>query len=456
MPPEFALEGFYTGGFMRFGELHAFGDESPVPYVRAILGECRLENQDRIIMFYPVLKLYETGVLLLQLRAFSPDRSTGVEDLVSEYINVFQETFDRAYAPAAVATLAPPAQAAWESARIWRRAGLLWQNALHRSAVRERMTVDGGAFKYATCELPSDGTPETLSTLALTIASVIAYVISRPRNGLALVFRGQRKILSIGSWSSRPHVYLLHFEGQQDSAAANESAHRDAFGAILGRVRDANNGERFMEKSLRPFDDYGIYMNRSVRLWVGTRGALEPPEGLQGDPNYGHVVYLHQPVSELLEYSYALHARLADAARDPLGDPREIARLRVLLAELPTVIDRHVHAGEMRDLLAEGYRHMGIPELREQIATLLNAKNDLATYDESVRGARWSTLLTFVFGLVAVPSVATDILDPLWKALGWWRPADGDNAKLFFIGIAVAVVTFSLLAIGRVLRRRRV
>jgi hypothetical protein len=355
-----------------------------------------------------------------------------------------------------VAELAPAAQADWERAHIGRRFALLWQNVGHRLAVEERMTVhESGDFQYLTCELPSDGTPETLSSLALTIASVVAYVVSRPRTGVSLILRRQRKILSIGSWSSRPHVYLLRFERQQNSAAANEKEHRSAFGAILGRVHDLADGERFMETSLRPFDDYAVYMNRAVRLWVATSDGLHPPDDLAGDPNYGHVVYLHQPISELLEYSYALHVRLADAARDPLSDPREIARLRVLLAEVPTIIDRHVHAGELRDLLAEGYRHMGIPELREQIAALLEAKHDLASHEESFRAARWSTLLTFVFGLVAVPSVATDILAPLWKALRWWQPTAEDNAKLFFIGIAVAFVTASLLAVRAFLLRAR-
>lgn len=455
-PPDFALEALYTSGYLRFGELQAFGDEGPVPYVRALLGECRLENDDRITTFYPVLKLYETGVLLLELRVFSPPGETAVERLVRDYVNVFQVTFARAHVPAAVAALAPAAQADWAHARPWTRAALLWLNRRHRMAVEERTDLDDeGPFEYSSCELPSDGSGETLATVALTTASVIAYVVSRPRTGLALIARGQRPILSIGSWSSRPHVYLLKFSDQQTSAAANEERHRAAFGAILGRVTDIADGERFMETTLRPFDDYGIYMNRAVRLWVGTPDKLEAPADLTGDPNYGHVVYLHQPVAELLEYSYALHTRLAETARDPLSDPREIARLRVQLAELPTLIDRHVHAGEMRDLLAEGYRQMGIPELREEIAALLDAKNDLATYEENARSATWSTLLTIVFGLVAVPSVATDILTPAWKAFGWWKPADADYRKVFFIGIAVAAVTISLIAVRALLMRRR-
>jgi hypothetical protein len=138
-----------------------------------------------------------------------------------------------------------------------------------------------------------------------------------------------------------------------------------------------------------------------------------------------------------------------------LSDPRQIARLRVLLAELPSVIDRHVHAGEMRDLLQLGYRQMGIPELKEEIAALLDAKNDLVSYEDGQRASGWSTLLTFVFGLLAVPSVATDILTPIWKAMQWWRPTDADYEKVFFITIAVGIVTVLLLSARKLLFRRK-
>ena len=456
LPPPYALEGLFVGAYMRYGEQHAFGEESPVPYLRAILGECRLEKNGHATTLYPVLKLYATGVLLVELRVFSPPEATAFKEFVVRFENLAMDEFTTAHVPPAVARFAPFTQNA-NFKNPFRRLSLALAGWLHTSAVEERTTdVDGGDFSYQSCELPiAEGSRETLAGLALTIASVAAYIVSRPRHGLALVVRGQRPILSIGDWTGRPHVYLLRFDGQEDSAAANESKFRAAFGCILARVPNLTSGDRFMEPNLRMFDDYGVYLNRAVRLWVYTPSELTPPDGLHDDPNGGNIVYIQQVVAELLEYAYALHGRLAEAARDPLSDPREIARLRVLLAELPSVIDRHVHAGEIRDLLHQGYVQMGIPEMKEEIAALLDAKNDLVSYEDGQRASSWSTLLTFVFGLLAVPSVATDILTPVWKAMHWWRPKDADYEKVFFIAIAVGVVTVLLLGARKLLFRRK-
>jgi hypothetical protein len=455
-PPSFALEGLFVGGSMRFGEHHAFGEESPVPYVRAILGECRLEKDGHATTLYPVLKLYETGVLLVELRVFGPAVKIEIDEFIVRFVNLARDDFDRAHVPPAIAKFAPFTQAGSFKNPL-RRVALALAGSRHARAVEDRTTeVDGGDFLYPSCELPiADGSRETLAGLALTIANVVGYIVSQPRHGLSLVLRGQRPILSIGSWSGRPHIYLLKFEGQEESAAKNESKFRAAFGCILAGVPVLSAGEQFMEPNLRLFDDYGFYLNRSARLWVYTPSELLAPEGLHQDPNGGNVVYSQQIVAELLEYAYALHTRLAEAARDPLGDPREIARLRVHLAELPSTIDRHVHAGEIRDLLQQGYAQMGIPELKEEIAALLDAKNDLVSYEEGQRASSWSTLLTFVFGLLAVPSIATDILTPIWKVMKWWRPREPDYEKIFFIGIAVAFVAAFLLSIRAILFRKR-
>jgi hypothetical protein len=457
LPPPFALEGLFVGGYMRYGEQYAFGEESPVPYVRAILGECRLEKGGHSTTLYPVLKLYETGVLLVELRVFAPAAKTELDDFIVRFENLGMDNFERAYVPPAIARLAPFTQVETSKNPLRRisQAIAVW---MHASVVDERTTQeDAGDFVYALCELPiATGSEETLSDLARTIANVVGYVVSRPRHGIPLILRGQRPILSTGDWSGRPHIYLLSFDGQKDSAAENESKFRAALGCILARVPIIAAGEKFMEPNLRLFDDYGVYMNRAVRLWVYTPSASVVPEGLHDDPNAGNIVYQQQAVAELLEYAYALHARLAETARDSLSDPREIARLRVHLAELPSAIDRHMHAGEIRDLLRQGYVQMGISEMKEEISSLLDAKNDLVSYEEGQRASIWSTLLTFVFGLLAVPSIATDILTPVWKVMRWRHPTDPDYEKVFFIGIAVALVTVFLLTIRRVLFRKRV
>lgn len=93
--PPFVLEGLFTASLMKFGERHAFGSDSPAAYVRAILGECRLEREDRVVTLYPVLKLYESGVLLLEFRMFSPEVPVTPDELTSRYVKGWGHVFSR-------------------------------------------------------------------------------------------------------------------------------------------------------------------------------------------------------------------------------------------------------------------------------------------------------------------------------------------------------------------------
>jgi hypothetical protein len=331
-----------------------------------------------------------------------------------------------------------------------------WMSHLFHTFVPSLENASWRDYRFATCELPRvEGQTETLSGLALTVASVVGFIVSKPRRGLSLVLAGQRPpVLSIGRWSSRPHIHLLRFADQADSARVNEDRHRSSLGCLLARVPRVSEGAKFLVPSLRQFDDYGMYMNQAVRLWVYTPNALMPRVDAHADPNFDTVVYGQQAVAELLEYAYALHAKLVETARDPLGDPRTIANLRVLLAELSSSVDRHVHPGEIRDLLRQGYIQMGIPEMKEEVTSLLGAKNELLLYEQGQRSARWSTFLTFIFGLLAVPAVATDILTPLWRVAGWWKPPAEDVSKVFFISVAVTIVTSVLLSARMIFLRR--
>jgi hypothetical protein len=130
---------------------------------------------------------------------------------------------------------------------------------------------------------------------------------------------------------------------------------------------------------------------------------------LHQEPNGGNVVYSQQIVAELLEYAYALHTRVAEAARIRFGDP---GSSRASGSSRGTPVDHRSPCACRRDSRSPppGYAQIGIPELKEEIVALLNAKNDLVSYEESQPGSSWSTLLTFVFDLLAVPSIATDIL----------------------------------------------
>ena len=93
---------------------------------------------------------------------------------------------------------------------------------------------------------------------------------------------------------------------------------------------------------------------------------------------------------------------------------------------------------------------MGIPELQAQIKESLEIRQSETSSKETETAERTRRLLVILFGLLAVPRIAVDVIGPLWDYLELWRPTDKALAQLFMIALAmagVALITLLLLKI---------
>ena len=95
---------------LRFKEIRLFGNPSslPPPYIRVYLGQCNLfsKHDKQIIICYPIIKLFESGILLVEFRTISPNSKISLEDFISRHINLYTETFKKIEVPPAVAKYA--------------------------------------------------------------------------------------------------------------------------------------------------------------------------------------------------------------------------------------------------------------------------------------------------------------------------------------------------------------
>jgi hypothetical protein len=201
--PAYALEGLFTAATLLYGELRAFGEESPVRYVRALAGPCVVENERGGINLYPVIKLYETGVLLVEMRMFcGRGQRLTAANFVHDYVNAPFEHYSVAHVPPTLAELAPIVSADWSGVGRIERVAQAWRANRHRRAVAERVVRQkSGDFDHLFCELPAHtDTPETVAGIAHLIANTVAYLASSPGTvigfvALARLFLPRRRTL---------------------------------------------------------------------------------------------------------------------------------------------------------------------------------------------------------------------------------------------------------------------
>jgi hypothetical protein len=368
--------------------------------------------------------------------------------------------FDEVDVPPAVTDLA--ARAYYHSVINWPlhlRYLLSKAEREHRRAVATKtQEIQSGDFTARLTPLPREReTGDTLASLAQTIYSVVGFVISNPRSGAAFLLRGQRKIIRPGNyWCGRPHIYLLDFEGQKASAEENIRAHGGEFGWIHGRHPGGSPeaGLRYLPKDMRHFDGYSAFLSQAASLWVWSTGGKEM-QAEWADPNRGHLIYEQQATMELLEYGHMLHRALL-AKVEAATSSSEVHELRWAVNHLQSNIGDATHFGETRGLLHAGWNELGLSNLQARITEGLSIRSEQTAIREARGNERVGRWLTIIFGVIAVPPLANDVLRPLWALLGWWSPSSAAAESLFFIGIAVAsVITLVAIVSGLEWNRRK-
>jgi hypothetical protein len=510
-PAGFVREALYQTAALRYGEQLLFDHpELPPPYVRAHLGACTLTAIDGSfrLHLYPHVKIFDTGVIVVELRLISPEGPIEGREFVERFVNASWGTYTSLMVPPSVASWAGLAVATEAELRWYGRPRFLRRLRQYEAAVKRRIYAEQqpdfvflqAPLRAATAEqfdelvsesirdfasrgaldprgerstgeqqansrvlvrarrfrrtyegfleMESD-TLQELGLLLLETSAHVALAGGRVRRSLlALLLAGPRRRAVLGGdWSGRPHVHLVRFAKQADSAAENQRRFGDAFGAIVTRtpaVADAG-GAKYLPSSSRPFDDYGAYLTQSATLWVYTHASVASANTLPWkDANRGHIIYEHQVKAELLEYGYALHRRLAEQARDTTATTEQLLTTERDLAAFEWATHDASRFGEIKDLLVSGWAAAGVPRIRELVSEGLRIRREEETNRNSKRINRGTALLAAAAGILAVPPLADTVFEPLWAWRRWPLPADANLAKLILVGIATGVVAIVL------------
>jgi hypothetical protein len=125
---------------------------------------------------------------------------------------------------------------------------------------------------------------------------------------------------------------------------------------------------------------------------------------------------------------------------EQLNSSAEIAAVRLQILDLRRRMREASHAGEIRDLWNAGWIEMSLPELLQDIEVGLSMRENDRRAADTIRATRIGWALTTVFGLVAVPALAEQLIAPLWKLSGISTPANPALEKVTSIRLAFRIV----------------
>ncbi len=452
----FAAEAWGQAAYFLRSERRVLGDDTGLlpPYLRAYLGKCLLTSTSKDktswqLNLYPILTVYESGVMIVEFRMIGPKTVRALADFIADDVNLFRSRFDHVEVTPGLAAFAARAynQPVYQGNFV-RRLQFIWLQAGHDIAVRQRTkreTDESLSFDLAPLT-SSEG--DDLKSIALTIFHTVTFIIGRPRMGLSFLLWGQLPALATGEfWSGRPHIHLVRFHQQCKSASENEVRHGSDFGKILSRIPTLDDAaaKLVLPKDARLFQDYNAYVKRSCLLWVWSTGGLSEQAAWM-DPNRGNLIYERQVLAELLEYGYMLHRSLYHRI-EKFSTTAEVILVRRQFLQLQRKMREASPSGEVLELLENGWDEFGLPALIDEIDAGLRLRESETRSIEALRTTRVGWALTLVFGLVAVPALADQVVQPIWKLTPFHQFTDPSLVTVLSDGIALLVVILVLSVI---------
>jgi hypothetical protein len=447
IPTDFAKEAWGIASKFRLYEKILFRDHIllPPPNFRAYLGLTRFCSEENTVQTYPVVTLYETGVLLLELRIIHPNKSVELSDFIEYNVNMHNVNFDFIQCPPAISKSAPLAYECYTNypSSLAKRKKIIRQQLQHNNEI-DKLTINEkvGDFRFNLSPLHRlPGQIENLSSYFETIRSIVGYLIGKTNSKIDQILPRINFLPETGDyWIARRQIHIIKHEFQQETSKLNEIKNKRSFGSILagttGKLDEAM--DTFVPKDVRPFDDYSGYITSSKTLWIWSSKGKSNKEN-PGDPNRDSLIYENQIKNELLEYGFMVYKSFSRFL-DFINNTSNVIKSRKIIQDFDNRLENISHSGEINDLIIFGWRAYGLGKIKKRIKEKISIIEMEAKYIESRRIIKISWALSVLFGFSAIPTFALLVIKPLWDFLNFPCPVNENTSNLLFVLISFVLM----------------
>lgn len=399
---------------MRSAERNIYNcNDFPESYARLLLPKIRIWLSDEEATEAKVeIKLFSSGIVLVSL-SVAETGDWNLETFIARRVNMNMLPISAVELDSAIAHLIFDAKIGVE-APAWKR----WQILRRRHLTRRTNPVYSrdGDQKFIRLQFSAG---IRLDSIGLGFVHALAYALGQPRVGWRYLLQGEPKEPRwTGFWSSSPHVHLLSFSDQQTSAKLNEHLHASAFSRLLARTHSDDLRNLPPLKSLRAFDDYGLYINETVILWTYALLKKKPlTKGTKENP-FWVPTFHNQSKGEIIEIGPMIYKSLMHETEN-----RNLSWDRALSIweqsiDFEFALANAGRFGEVRAAIRAGLEARNFSHLRHLAERKLALRERAAALEETRRLSATGGALTIVLGLLSLPSVLPLVEQWLLPVLG--------------------------------------
>lgn len=416
-------------------------------YIRGAMNPCRFKSGQRPVSLYPQLKIYNNGMLNLLFRQISPIFDYPVESFIEHEVNLFKNEIDEMETAPEIMKL---------SGRLHLHDYPIISRLLKKNAILEAMDnaieketeyVEEGDFSFYYTKVIKDNCEIfNLDDLYGFFTSAIVYVINSNKKGEIPTF-SKLKYNFGNYWTLRPSVFITDFKDQPYRSSKIHEDFKNHLGKIMARKShpfyvDFSN---FLGKNLREADDYCLYMNRGLTLWVFSKSGVDYNK--KEDPNLS-LTYEKQVQVECIDHLNISLKRMSETSSN-----LSLSYESVLINQLNQndleefFLDDISSFGEINNIFKYASKKLNWDNLRKLIKAKIEIRSQFFNVKRDERYKNLAYLTTLIFGLIGVPTFADKVIGPLLLYYNVLLPTDSNLQILIFDLIAI-ILTFLFIGFG--------
>lgn len=382
----------------------------------------------------PYFKIFEDGVTLVKYRLNSKDEEIEIDDFIEKFVNIGLNKFSDIKVSPSISKLSSIAYMYSIKQSIFSRFQCLRDAQIHLNEVKIR-TIDYiyENEKLKLVELPrTENNRDNLSSLTLTYLNIINFIYIAPTSDWNFLLFGLNKnIHQSNYWSGRPYVYLIDFKEKEQASSQNNSKFYKEFIGIIQRAYNPYTTFQDLPEDMRVFEDSSEFISSS--------GYLCAFSNILKDDEIKKSIYNNEIISEYLEYGYIIH-RVLKAKIQSSTDLSETFSLRFDVNNLDELYELS-YSGEVRNFLEKGWQEFGLSKIKKQIDEKINIDHDYKNYKYQLYNNAFNRLLTILFGILTIPTLAKELIVPIWEYSEIMVPENENLIAIFSLIIAFFVIT---------------
>lgn len=354
----YAREGVYQAINMSFYETKIFDKKYlyEMDYIRGYLEPCYLKNDEYNLHIYPQIKIYSSGPVDISFRIFAPgnDHPIDIESFIKNFVNLYDICFETVEVPPSLMRLFTRSSILGRSKTItdrYKSIKLVKKFNKYINPLGRTIKEEGFTFRAISLDIIGESGPNPIKKLQFLwtiIKASLDYVINQSSADLIYTMKGmnKEKYNLSNRWVGRPSIYIIEFDEQPETSQDVVKYFGKDLGKILSRISGSYQYfDEFLEPNLRALDDYSVYINEALTLWVYSKKGLKI-WGSEKEPNHGKLVYEKQIQAESINYLNIRHWQQVENSSTKPVKNESILDKRANILELFDISRKVGQAGE--------------------------------------------------------------------------------------------------------------